>query len=180
MFEIILIVIGILLLLFLGIFIGCSFKRREFRDKTLEEGDLKHYLQAMELAVNNDFDMAINVLERQAERFPSKLFLHLALGNFYREKGQYEKSIRIHQGILSRVELGKALAGETYFALGLDYKKAGFIDRGINAFKKVLKLDKNNAICYKYLKELYEDSNDWEEAFECEVKILKLTNSRTD
>jgi lipopolysaccharide assembly protein B len=137
---------------------------------------LKYYLQALELIIDNDLDTAITLLERLTKASPTKLYLLLTLGNFYRSKGQFEKAICIHQGILAHQAIDKDLQSQTHFALGMDYKKAGFIDRAIKIFTQVLKMDRENTICYKYLKQLYEDSNEWIQAFETEIKLLKLQN----
>ncbi|MBU1626016.1 hypothetical protein KKB18_01470 [bacterium] len=178
MYEIVLIVGGICLILLFGIILGYYSKPTKKAYSALEGQDLKYYLQGMELVLNRDFDGAIDLLERLCEAFPHKLYLLLTLGNFYRAKGLFEKALQIHQGILAKSAMDKDLKSMTYFALGMDYKSAGFIDRGIHAFKQVLRQDKDNTICYKSLKQLYEDSNDWEQAFETEVKLVKLSNSK--
>ncbi len=178
MYELGFIVGGGIILLCIGILFGHSFRDVEKKIQPKDDHDLKPYLQAMEFAANSDFDSAIEIIATDVKVNPHNLFMLLTLGNFYREKGQFEKAIRIHKGILAKTDLTDDLKYQTMFSLGLDYKDAGFIDRGIKIFTQIQKLDKGNPIYFKFLKELYEDSNDWETAFETEVKLIKLQNSK--
>jgi len=178
MLEVIIFICCIVIILCIGIILGHFLKPVKKAVSSIDDGDLKYYLQAMELVARNDFDTAIRLLEVLCKGSPDKLYLLLTLGNLYRSRGQFEKAIKIHQGILAKPQLERVLRSQTYFSLGLDYKSAGFIDRGILAFNKVLKIDRHNTVCLEYLRELFEDSHDWESAFETEIKLLKLTNSK--
>ena len=53
------------------------------------------------------------------------------LGNLYREKGQVGKAITVHQGLLQRPRLTRLEHAHVLLCLGLDYKRGGFVDRGI-------------------------------------------------
>ena len=68
----------------------------------------------------------------------------MILGNLYREKGQVGKAITIHQTLLQRQKLGRIEHAYVLLCLGLDYKRGGFVDRALDAFSEVLRLDPQN------------------------------------
>ena len=49
--------------------------------------------------------------------------------------------------------------------LGLDYKRGGFVDRALEAFTDVLRLDPENQYALSNLEKLYEEQHQWEEAY---------------
>ena len=68
----------------------------------------------------------------------------MILGNLYREKGQVGKAITVHQSLLQRPKLTKLEHAYVLLCLGLDYKRGGFVDRALEAFNEVLRLDPKN------------------------------------
>ena len=48
--------------------------------------------------------------------------------------------------------------------LGLDYKRGGFVDRALEAFTEVLRLDPDNQHALSNLEKLYEEQHQWTEA----------------
>ena len=68
----------------------------------------------------------------------------MILGNLYREKGQVGKAITVHQTLLQRPKLSKLEHAYVLLCLGLDYKRGGFVDRALEAFNEVLRLDPKN------------------------------------
>jgi lipopolysaccharide assembly protein B len=176
--NVILIAIAVILSFLIGMIMGLTISIKRKSPKRYKPDVLKHFLEAMELVSNKKYDDAIDILVILVKTYPDRLHLLLTLGNFYRQKGLFHKAIDIHRSILAKPNLEKDLQIQALFSLGLDYKHSGIIDRGIDAFKRVLELNRDDVICYRFLKELYEDSNDWEKAFELEIKLLKLDNSR--
>ena len=68
----------------------------------------------------------------------------MILGNLYREKGQVSRAVQIHQHLLQRPRLGRLEHTYVLLCLGLDYRRGGFVDRAIEAFNEVLRLDPSN------------------------------------
>jgi lipopolysaccharide biosynthesis regulator YciM len=49
--------------------------------------------------------------------------------------------------------------------LGLDFKRGGFVDRALEAFNEVLRLDPKNQYALLYLQKLHEEQHQWDDAF---------------
>jgi lipopolysaccharide biosynthesis regulator YciM len=102
------------------------------------------------------------------------LEVHMILGNLYREKGQVGKAITAHQSLLQRSRLTKIEHAYVLLCLGLDYKRGGFVDRALEAFNEVLRLDPANEYALINLQKLHEEQHQWTEAYDTRQRLNKL------
>ena len=123
--------------------------------------------------VGNQIDPAIEELTRAAQGAGDPLEIHLILGNLYREKGQVGRAIQEHQALLQRPNLRKLEHANVLLCLGLDYKRGGFVDRALEAFTEVLRLDPDNEYALSNLEKLYEEQHQWDEAYATRLKLAK-------
>ena len=98
----------------------------------------------------------------------------MILGNLYREKGQVGKAITVHQTLLQRSRLNKLEHAYVLLCLGLDYKRGGFVDRALDAFNEVLRLDPKNEYALVNLQKLHEEQHQWTEAYDTRQRLTKL------
>ena len=116
--------------------------------------------------VANQIDPAIEELSDGRARPPGDpLEIHLILGNLYREKGQVGRAIQEHQSLLQRPNLRKLEHANVLLCLGLDYQHGGFVDRALEAFTEVLRLDPDNRYALSNLEKLHEEQHQWTEAY---------------
>ena len=101
-------------------------------------------MQGLNFLVTNQLDLAIDEMGQAAALAPDALEIHMILGNLYREKGQVSRAVQIHQHLLQRPRLGRLEHTHVLLCLGLDYRRGGFVDRAIEAFQEVLRLDPTN------------------------------------
>jgi lipopolysaccharide biosynthesis regulator YciM len=123
--------------------------------------------------VANQIEPAIEELTRAAETAGDPLEIHLILGNLYREKGQVGRAIQEHQSLLQRPDLKKLEHANVLLCLGLDYKRGGFVDRALEAFTEVLRLDQDNQYALSNLEKLYEEQHQWRDAYATRQKLAK-------
>jgi lipopolysaccharide biosynthesis regulator YciM len=116
-----------------------------------------HYMLGLNFLVANQIDPAIDELSKAAEAAGDPLEIHLILGNLYREKGQVGRAIQEHQTLLQRPHLRKLEHANVLLCLGLDYKHGGFVDRAVEAFTEVLRLDPDNQYALSNLEKLHEE-----------------------
>ncbi|MBI5787952.1 MAG: tetratricopeptide repeat protein [Candidatus Schekmanbacteria bacterium] len=136
------------------------------------------YIKGLNYIIANMPDKAIAEFTKAVQLNSDTVEIYLSLGNLFREKGDVERAIRIHQSILLRPTLDPKTHVQALVDLGLDYHKAGFIDRAIETYKKVIGLDPNSLIAYKQLEKLHEEENNWERAYSIQHKIMRLENSK--
>ena len=102
----------------------------------------------------------------------------MILGNLYREKGQVGKAITVHQALLQRPKLTRLEHAYVLLCLGLDYKRGGFVDRALEAFNEVLRLDPKNEYALLNLQKLHEEQHQWTEAYDTRQRLTKLADDR--
>jgi lipopolysaccharide biosynthesis regulator YciM len=146
---------------------GKWFDRRRARESP-------HYLLGLNFLVSNQIDLAIDELSKAAGLNADALEVHLILGNLYREKGQVGKAITVHQSLLQRPKVSKLEHAYVLLCLGLDYKRGGFVDRALEAFNEVLRLDPKNEYALLNLQKLHEEQHQWSEAYDTRQRLTKL------
>ena len=122
------------------------------------------YLLGLNMLVSNQLDPAIEELNTAVGLDADALELHLILGNLYREKGQVTRAIQLHQQALQRPKLTRGEQAYLLLCLGLDFKRGGFVDRALEAFTEVLRIDGDNRQALSNLEKLHEEQQQWHEA----------------
>ena len=158
----------VLLALLIGLSIGKAWERYKLRDgRWLDRRKARespHYILGLNYLVSNQIDLAIEELNEAAGLDPGALEIHLILGNLYREKGQVSKAVQLHQSLLKRPRLTTLEHAYVLLCLGLDFKRAGFVDRAFEAFSEVVRLDPSNSYALLNLERLHEEQHEWQEA----------------
>ena len=62
--------------------------------------------------------------------------------------------------------------------LGLDYKRGGFVDRALEAFNEVLRLDPKNEYALLNLQKLHEEQHQWTEAYDTRQRLDEARRHR--
>jgi lipopolysaccharide biosynthesis regulator YciM len=169
-----------LIALLIGLTVGKAWERYKLRDgKWIDRRRARkssHYILGLSFLGGNQIDLAIEELARAASLDAEALEVHMILGNLYREKGQVGKAITVHQGLLQRPNLTKLEHAYVLLCLGLDYKRGGFVDRALEAFNEVLRLDATNSYALVNLQKLHEEQHQWTDAYDTRQRLSKLTD----
>jgi lipopolysaccharide biosynthesis regulator YciM len=169
-----------LVALLAGLTIGKAWERYKLRDgrwiDRRRARESPHYILGLNFLVANQIDLAIEELTKAASLDSEALEVHMILGNLYREKGQVGKAITLHQTLLQRPNLSKLEHAYVLLCLGLDYKRGGFVDRALEAFNEVLRLDPQNEYALLNLQKLHEEQHQWTEAYDTRRRLSKLAD----
>jgi lipopolysaccharide biosynthesis regulator YciM len=172
-----------LIALLVGLTVGKAWERYKLKDgKWIDRRRARqspHYILGLNFLVSNQIDLAIEELARAASLDADALEVHMILGNLYREKGQVGKAITVHQGLLQRPNLSKLEHAYVLLCIGLDFKRGGFVDRALEAFNEVLRLDPNNSYALVNLQKLHEEQHQWSDAYDTRQRLSKLTDGES-
>jgi lipopolysaccharide biosynthesis regulator YciM len=105
----------------------------------------------------------------------------LLLGNLFRNRGEVNRALRVHQNLVARSDLNKAQRLSAMLALGEDFFSAGMLDRAESVFTEILKNDPKQAEACEPLRNIYEQLHEWDKAIEitqCAQQRGKVDRSR--
>ena len=170
--------LAVLLALLLGLVAGKAWERYKLRDgRWIDRRRLRetpHYMLGLNCLVDNQIDQAVEELTRATSTETDALEIQMILGNLYRQKGQVGRAITVHQGLLQRPDLRPIEHAHVLLCLGLDYRHGGFIDRALETFQEVVRLDPKNRYAFVNLQKLYEDQQQWADAAAIREKIIAI------
>jgi lipopolysaccharide assembly protein B len=170
--------LAVLVALLLGLVAGKAWERYKLRDgRWIDRRRLRetpHYMLGLNFLVDDQIDQAVEELTRATSTDTDALEIQMILGNLYRQKGQVGRAITVHQGLLQRPDLRPIEHAHVLLCLGLDYRHGGFIDRALETFQEVVRLDPKNRYAFVNLQKLYEDQHQWAEAAAVREKIAAI------
>jgi lipopolysaccharide assembly protein B len=125
----------------------------------------RSYFQGLNFLLNEQPDKAIEAFLEAAKIDPQTVELHFALGSLFRRRGETDRAIRVHQNLVDREGLREDRRLNALAELGLDYLKAGLLDRAEEIFLKLrgTALDEE---ALKSLLEIYQQEKEWQKAID--------------
>jgi lipopolysaccharide biosynthesis regulator YciM len=123
------------------------------------------YFKGLNFLLNEQPDKAIDAFIEIVKLDPETADMHFALGNLFRRRGETERAIRVHQNLLSRPDLPLEQQVHAQYELGMDYLKAGLLDRAEETFNQLV--DTQYAVqARRALLEIYQREKEWHRAIE--------------
>lgn len=127
--------------------------------RTLPRG----YFKGLNHLLNDQPDKAIDSFIEIVKLDPESADMHFALGNLFRRRGETERAIRVHQNLLARPDLPADDKAHAQYELGIDYLKAGLLDRAEETFNQLV--DSSYAVkARRSLLEIYQREKEWKRA----------------
>lgn len=105
---------------------------------------------------------------------------HIAMGSFFRHRGEIDRAIKVHQNLVSREELQPSQRENALRELGHDYTHAGFLERAENAFLQLLNSEKHYLVAQQQLFSIYQTTKEWERAIELAERMVKCHGDNDD
>ena len=134
------------------------------------------YVKGLNQLLDQQHSKAVDTFIEIFQVNPDTVDTHIILGNLYRQRGEIEKAIKIHQNLIAKQNLTSAHRAHAVLELGRDCFDAGLLDRSEKLFKEVLffKIDAMEIEVYQRLKTLYEAEKSWDEAILTARKLQKI------
>jgi lipopolysaccharide biosynthesis regulator YciM len=128
------------------------------------------YFKGLNFLLNEQPDKAIDAFIEIVKLDPETADMHFALGNLFRRRGETERAIRVHQNLLSRPDLPQEQQVHAQYELGMDYLKAGLLDRAEETFN--LLVDTQYAVqARRALLEIFQREKEWRRAIEAALGL---------
>jgi lipopolysaccharide biosynthesis regulator YciM len=135
------------------------------------------YFRGLNYLLNEQPDKAIEVFIKMVEVDRDTVETHLTLGNLYRRRGEVDRAIRIHQNLIARTTLSRGQRTHALLELGLDYMRAGLLDRAEGLFLELLDLREYVVPALRQLMDIYQQEKDWESAIRAAHQLEQVSHA---
>ncbi len=133
----------------------------------------RSYFKGLNYLLNEQPDQAIEAFLEVARLDPDTLELHFALGALFRRRGELDRAIRIHQSLVDRADLAQDQRMNALYGLGVDFLKAGLLDRAEEVFQR-LETGVHALDALRNLQEIQVLTKDWQKAIVTAQRLEKL------
>lgn len=140
----------------------------------------RHYYKGLNFLLSDQPDKAVDTLIKMINLNSDTVETHIAMGNFFRHRGEIDRAIRVHQNLVSRDEIQPNQRENALKELGRDYTQAGFLERAENAFLQLLNSDKHYLVAQQQLFSIYQTTKEWERAIELAERMVECHGDNDD
>src|SRR5690554_5813462 len=145
-----------------GWVVGRYSKQRHRSRKSIDNEDSVR--DRLQFLFTNYSDQAVENFVQSLAVNRDTVNLHLSIGSHFRNKGETDRAILIHQNLLARPELPARYTPQVTFELAMDYLNAGLLDRAEALFHQLMGDREYGRRAARELIELYQQEREWEKA----------------
>ena len=138
------------------------------------EAQSRIFLNATQYLIEGNKDLAIKEFLNAVDLNRETIETYFALGGLFRSNGEIEKAISIHRSLIARENISESTRLLALKELALDFDKGGFIDKAIETYKDVLKINRDQQDVIHSLCRIYEDIEDWDQAYNYRIMLSKV------
>jgi lipopolysaccharide biosynthesis regulator YciM len=138
------------------------------------EAQSKIFLNATQYLISGNKDLAIKEFLNAVDLNRETLETYFALGGLFRSNGEIDKAISIHRSLIARENINESARLRALKELAIDFDKGGFLEKAIETYKDVLKINRDQDEVISSLCRIYEDIEDWDQAYNYRIMLSKV------
>ncbi len=138
------------------------------------ETQSKIFLNATQYLISGNKDLAIKEFLNAVDLNRETIETYFALGGLFRSNGEIEKAISIHRSLIARDNISESTRLKALKELALDFDKGGFVDKALETYKDVLKINRDQYEVIQSICRIYEDIGDWDQAYNYRIMLSKV------
>jgi lipopolysaccharide biosynthesis regulator YciM len=146
---------------------------KKYRNSIFETQS-KVFLNATQYLISGNRDLAIKEFLSAVDINRETIETYFALGGLFRSNGEIEKAISIHRSLIARENISESDRLRALKELAIDFDKGGFIDKAIETYKDVLRINRDQYEVIQSLCRIYEDIEDWDQAYSYRIMLSKV------
>jgi lipopolysaccharide assembly protein B len=138
------------------------------------EAQSRIFLNATQYLIEGNKDLAIKEFLNAVDLNRETIDTYFALGGLFRSNGEIEKAISIHRSLIARESISESTRLQALKELAHDFDKGGFVDKAIETYKDVLKINRDQHDVIQALCRIFEDIEDWDQAYNYRIMLSKV------
>ncbi len=131
-----------------------------------EDARIPPLLRGINFLLSDEPDRALKELVHVAKLQTETAEVYLALGEMFRNKGEFGRAVRIHQNLLARPDLPNHLHMQAQLALAVDFQAGGLLGRALQQFGRILNAQPAHIQALEASLRIREQGREWEIAEE--------------
>lgn len=135
----------------------------------------KNFHQGLNVLLSEQQDKTPELFEALSGTSRDTADTHIALGNHYRRRGEMERAVLLHQGVIDKAELPADIRDTARVELARDYRSAGLLDRSEQVLHELLESEYRREDAYESLLQLHEQEADWQQAITVAIEFDRLS-----
>ncbi|WP_094752416.1 lipopolysaccharide assembly protein LapB [Psychromonas sp. CD1] len=140
----------------------------------------RDYVQGLNFLLSDQPDKAVDHFIALLEVDSETIETHLALGNLFRQRGEVDRAIRIHQNLIARPSLTREQRDLALVQLGKDFYQSGLFDRSEKIFIKLKESPEYQQVALENLLNIYQQLKEWQEAIFVTQRLNKLMTGKNN
>ncbi|EQC48851.1 hypothetical protein M899_2766 [Bacteriovorax sp. BSW11_IV] len=141
---------------------------------SIYEAQSKVFLNATQYLISGNKDLAIKEFLNAVDINRETIETYFALGGLFRSNGEIEKAISIHRSLIARENINESTRLRALKELAVDFDKGGFVDKAIETYKDVLRINRDQYEVIQSLCRIYEDIGEWDQAYNYRIMLSKV------
>jgi lipopolysaccharide assembly protein B len=155
---------------------GWALAKREIKHDNVKLPDFSSdYFKGLNYLLNEQTDKAIECFVRMLEVDSDTVEIHLAVGNLFRQRGEVDRAIRVHQNLITRPTLSKSQRAYALLELAQDYMRAGLFDRAETLCRELIDMEMHVGRALSLLSDIYQQEKEWEQAIAVSQRLHEKT-----
>lgn len=136
----------------------------------------RDYFQGLNYLLNEQPDEALEVFIRMSEQDNETVDIQFALASLFLRRGEVDRAIRIHQNLIARPMLSHEQRKKALYELGLDYMRAGLLDRAESLFLELADDSLYAETGRRQLLDIYQQEKEWDKAIETARRLNRKSD----
>jgi lipopolysaccharide biosynthesis regulator YciM len=169
------------LLLPLAFYSGWNAARKKQSKESIPRHDAvpsPRFVRGINFLLNEEPDKALDNFLESPDIDAQTADTFLSLGNMFRNRGEVNRALRVHQHLVARPDLSREQRQAAMLALGEDFFAAGLLDRAESVFREVIEKYPDNSRVCDPLRHIYEQLQDWEKAIELSQRSVSALQDK--
>ena len=138
------------------------------------------YIDALKALLAGEERAAFQQFRQVARDDPENVDAFLKLGDLFRKNKRYDKALQIHRELTLRPSLSQEEKEEVLASLAEDFSASGQHQKAISVLEELLKTSERDEKVARRLLSEYEETGNWEEAFQLRKRISHRGGEEAD
>ncbi len=132
------------------------------------------YFTGLKDSISRQPDKTVDTLVEMPSVDEDTIETHLTLGSLFRRRGELERAIRLHQGLVERGGIATAYKSMALLELARDFIAAGVLDRAEEILLELIASNEQVIPSLEHLLDLYQRGKEWFAAINIAYKLQKI------